>query len=226
MGEDTRAEERLMRSTTMTLDIIFATGNRAKIAQLTAVIQGLAAPLRVVSLSDLFGSDTSYEEVGDTPEAIASRGARELALRFALPVITEDTALYVKALADRPGVFAGRYLKAHGRAGLLTELTGVEDREAAIVSAVALATPAGQCHTWVNRLEGEIALTESWNEGLPDWIAPTAENPNGGGFNSLFIPRGCNRTLAALTLAEAMQYGYREANFIQLTRHILAEREV
>ncbi len=205
----------------MITEIVFATSNYAKIDQMIAVFKQAEAPITVVSGWERYDELVRYEEIGDTPEAIAAAGAKEVVERIGLPVVVEDTGLYVAALNERPGVFAGRYLRAYGRAGLLAELEKAEDRSAEIVSAVALALPGGRLMTWVNRVKGSIALEEAWIDGLPDWIAPTADNPFGGGYNSLFIPEGSRQTLASMAMEEAMEKGYREPNFRALARALM-----
>ena len=135
-------------------------------------------------------------------------------------MLAEDTGLHVVALGGRPGIRAGRYLKAHGRAGLLRELAGREDRRAEIVSAVAYATPDGECCAYEHRVPGQILQQERWTPGLPNWIAPTEESVFGGGYNAVFAPDGETRTLAEIPPLEALDRGYREPNFSALLREL------
>ena len=115
---------------------------------------------------------------------------------------------------------AGRYLQAHGRAGLLRELAGCEDWRAEIVSAVAYATPDGECCVYEHRVSGQVLQQEQWTPGLPNWIAPTEESVFGGGYNAVFVPDGETRTLAEIPPLEALGRGYREPNFSALLREL------
>jgi XTP/dITP diphosphohydrolase len=199
--------------------LYFATGNGAKLAQLRWITRHLRGDdVRVLSARAHFGGAARYDEVGATECAIARRGALEVAKRLGVAVLTEDTGLHVVALDGCPGIRAGRYLKAHGRAGLLCELEDKDDRRAEIVSAVAYATPEGTCATYEHRVPGRITCRERWTPGLPDWIAPAENNVFGGGYNAVFVPTGEERTLAQIPPHEALGWGYREPNFIALLR--------
>jgi XTP/dITP diphosphohydrolase len=198
--------------------LFFATGNGAKLAQLRWIAAYYGCEVRVLSPRECFGDRARYEEVGTTEREIARCGARDVTTRIGVPVLTEDTGLRVGALNGWPGVRAGRYLKAHGRAGLLRELAECEDRRAAIISAVAYATPNGECMVYEHRVPGQITRQERWTPGLPNWIAPTEESVYGGGYNAIFVPDGETRTLAEIPPIEALDRGYREPNFVALLR--------
>jgi XTP/dITP diphosphohydrolase len=200
--------------------LYFATENGAKLAQLRWIVDHLGCDACVLSACERFGGAARYREIGDTEIEIARRGALDVAGRLSVPALTEDTGLYVVALGGRPGIRAGRYLKAHGRAGLLCELAQCDDRHAEIVSALAYATPGGECMVYEHRVPGRIIQRERWTRGLPNWIAPTEENVLGGGYNAIFCPDGETRTLAEIPPAEALDRGYREPNFIALLREL------
>ena len=196
--------------------LYFATGNGAKLAQLTWIAAWLGLPVEVRSARAAFGDAARYREVGETESAIARRGALAVAARLGVPVIAEDTGLHVSALDGRPGVRAGRYLKAHGRVGLLRELHRHDDRRAEIVAAAAYATPEGRSAVYEQRVPGQIARSERWTPGMPDWIALSEDNAFGGGYNAIFCPAGESRTLAEIPPQEAVWWGYREPNFVAL----------
>ena len=200
--------------------LFFATGNGAKLAQLRWIAAYHGCEVYVLSARECFGEEARYEEVGATEREIARRGALDVAARIGVPVLAEDTGLHVVALGGRPGVRAGRYLKAYGRAGLLRELAGCEDRRAEIVSAVTYATPNGECMVYEHRVPGQITRQERWTSGLPNWIAPTEESVLGGGYNAIFVPDGETRTLAEIPPIEALDWGYREPNFVALLREL------
>jgi len=145
-----------------------------------------------------------------------------VAQRIGMPVLTEDTSFHVDAMDGQPGVEAGRYLTTHGREAILAALEGQTNRTAQIISAAAWATPEGDTQTWVTARIGVIAPTEKWQRGLPEWVAPTAQNPLGGGFNAIFIPETESRTLAEIPAYEAMIVGYREPNFSAALNFMLA----
>lgn len=202
----------------MTRTLYFATANQAKLAQLRWIVEYLGDDVCIVSATDRFGDAARYDEIGETEMEIARQGALAVAVRVGVPVLAEDTGFYVDALRGEPGIRAGLYLKQRGRRGILDRLDGMPNRRAAIVSAVAYATPDGNAFTWVHRVAGQVIDVERWTPGLPDWIAPTPDNPLGGGYNAIFVPVGETRTLAEIPPEEALVWGYREPNFIALVQ--------
>ncbi|MBN1934355.1 MAG: non-canonical purine NTP pyrophosphatase [Anaerolineae bacterium] len=204
----------------MTHTLYFATTNQAKLAQLRWIAGHLGSDVCIIAAAERFGEAVRYDEIGETELEIARQGALAVAVRIGVPVLAEDTGLYVDALGGQPGVRAGHYLKQQGRQDILDRLGGVSDRRAEIVSAVAYAAPGGDVSTWVHRVAGQVIDVERWTPGLPNWIAPTPDNPLGGGYNAIFVPVGETRTLAEIQPVEAVDWGYREPNFIALLRKL------
>ena len=46
--------------------IIFATGNKAKLAQIRFVVEHFKLPIEVIGVKDFYNNYSSYEEIGDT----------------------------------------------------------------------------------------------------------------------------------------------------------------
>jgi XTP/dITP diphosphohydrolase len=193
--------------------IVFATGNSAKLAQLRYVIEHYDLGLTVVSAVSLFGDAGRYAEAGSSAAEIAGDGAAAVAGRVGCPILAEDTTFEVDALDGRPGVSAGAYLKEHGRRGILRALQGQQNRQAWITSAVAYAVPDAEPIIWSRRLSGRVSMQERWSPGLPDWVAPSPGEPMGGGYNAIFTATGETRTLAEIPPDEALRLGYREPLF-------------
>lgn len=198
-------------------EVIFATGNRSKLAQLRFVAETLNIGVKVVPIKDIYEGAVFYEEVGDTVREVAQNGAIVLAKRTGRALVTEDSDFRVEALNGEPGIRAGEFLKKYGRVEILKRMEGVSDRRAVINSAVAFATPDGECQVFVNTVRGQIAQEEKYGE-FPDWIAPTPELSVGGGYNAIFIPDGFDRTLAEIGPVEAIPWSYREKNFHDLLK--------
>jgi len=201
--------------------IIFATRNKAKLAQIRFVIDHFKFPVEVIGGKEIFGDKAVYEEIGETVEQVSLNGALAVAKITGLPVITEDTDLRIEALNGEPGIRAGEFLKNFGRAEILKRMKDVANRKAVISSAVAYATPNGTNKVFLNRIEGKIAGEEKFGN-FSDWVAPTAENSFGGGYNAIFLPNGWDRTLAEISPTEAIPWSYREKNFIDMINYILS----
>jgi len=200
-------------------NIIFATSNKAKLDQINFIVKYLKFPVKIIAGKDIFGDKASYEEIGTNVKDIARNGALDVSKKINMSVITEDTDFCVEYLNGEPGINAGKFLKQHGRIGILKKMKGVSNRSAFINSAVAFSNPKGDCDVFYNSIEGEVSKEEKFKE-FPNWIAPI-NNSFGGGFNAIFIPNGENRTLAEISPQESVPWSYREKNFIDVIEHIL-----
>ncbi|MBI4121345.1 MAG: non-canonical purine NTP pyrophosphatase [Candidatus Ryanbacteria bacterium] len=201
--------------------VIFATGNKAKLAQIRFVVGHFKFPVEIIGVKDFYTNYTSYEEIGDTIEQVSLNGALAVAKMIGSPVITEDTDFRVDALNGGPGIRAGEFLKNFGRAEILKRMSDIENRRAVISSAVVYATPEGMSKVFLNSVEGKIADKERSGD-FPDWVAPTSENSFGGGYNAIFLPNGWDKTLAEISPIEAIPWSYREQNFTNVLKYILS----
>lgn len=201
--------------------IIFATGNKAKLAQIRFVVEHFKLPIEVIGVKDFYNNYASYEEIGDTVEQVSLNGALAVAKMIGSPVITEDTDFQVEALNGEPGIRGGEFLKNFGRSEILKRMSNIGNRKAVISSAVAYATPEGMSKVFLNRVEGKIADKEKFGN-FPDWVAPTADNSFGGGYNAIFLPNDWDKTLAEISPTEAIPWSYRERNFTDVLNYILS----
>jgi XTP/dITP diphosphohydrolase len=203
------------------IELIFATSNQSKLGQMSYVIETTGASVRLVSGRERFGDEAAYQEQGISALEVARLGAIDVAARVGTPVMAEDTTLHVSLLSGAPGLESKEFLHRFGREGLLHLMQGLQHRQALVVSAVAWATPEGTCAIWLNLVHGDIAEEERSTSGLPTWVAPSPEQPLGGGYNAIFVPEGQTRTLAETPPDEAMRLGYREPNFCALLRFLV-----
>lgn len=199
--------------------IIFATGNKAKLNQAAFVAQHLGLEVNIISGKTLYGDAADYDEIGTTTEAIAKQGALDVAKRLGTPVIAEDTDFFVDALNGFPSIRGGLFLKTFGREALHKVMIYQENRTCSITSSCCYATPEGVVFCATHTVKGTMAKTEAFDPHLPDWISP-ATSPFGGGYNAIFIPEGQTRTLAEISPAEAMTLGYREQTLSAILKHL------
>lgn len=159
--------------------LLLATSNRGKIAELQALI-GPAAD--VVSLSDL--GIESPEETGATFEENAVLKARHGAAASGLVTVADDSGIEVDALGGAPGIRSARYAGEpadddSNRQRLLRELADVPAarRTARFVCAIAVATPEGTVRTFHGALEGRVTDTPRGDGGFG--YDPLMELPDG-----------------------------------------------
>lgn len=172
-------------------DLILATGNLHKVAEITAILKGL--PVKTRSLADLPRPPKVVED-GETLEENAAKKARTVARRYKAWALADDTGLFVNALDGEPGVYSARWAGpgcsyADNNRKLLKELNGLprSRRTASFRCVIALADPSGK--TWA--VEGSIA-------GV---IAEAVKGSRGFGYDPLFYVPRCRKTFAELSSA-------------------------
>ncbi len=170
---------------------------------------------------------SDYEIVADNPEDAEETAAtfegnalikvRAIAARhLGSWCLADDSGLCVDALDGAPGVHSARYAgepcdTAANNALLMKNLSGITNRHAAFVSAVALIDPAGKEHVVVGKCHGHIAETPSGNGGF--------------GYDPLFIPEGYEKTYADLTEDEKNAISHR-GRALQAAREVLNAAKV
>ncbi len=201
-------------------EIIFATGNKGKLAQINFIVEHFNFPVKIVAIRERYYDYVPYDEVGVNVAEVSVNGAVSVSDLIGAPVIVEDTDFVVDALGGAPGLEAGEFLKSFGRSEILKRMKNVNDRKATINSAVAYATPEGERKLFVNSVEGFISNDERFGE-FPIWIAPNKNNESGGGYNSIFVPYGQDKTLAEINPVDSIELSYRDKNFISVIKYIL-----
>lgn len=110
------------------MDLVLASGNMGKLAELRQLLDGGRHALR--AQSELGVDDV--EETGLSFVENALLKARHAARATGLPALADDSGLCVDALGGAPGLYSARYGGVHGDATrnierLLRELQGVDD---------------------------------------------------------------------------------------------------
>ncbi|HEX8385204.1 MAG TPA: RdgB/HAM1 family non-canonical purine NTP pyrophosphatase [Rubricoccaceae bacterium] len=178
-------------------DLVLATRNPGKVAELAARLAGLG--VRLVSAADVPGAP-DVEETADTLAGNATLKAVALHAHTGLPALADDTGLLVDALGGAPGVYSARYAgpdadDAANRARLLAALDGATDRSARFETVLALATDAG-VRLFTGVCTGRIATEERGASGF--------------GYDALFVPDdGDGRTFAEMTRDEKGRISHR-----------------
>ena len=189
----------------MIRELVLATRNRHKGAELTALLSDLG--IRIRSL-DEFPDAPDVLEDGVTCEANAIKKAREIAAATGLPAVADDTGLEVDALGGRPGVHAARFAGEHATYDencrkLLQELSGVprERRTARFITVAAIALPSDAVQTAIGQLRGIITESPSGTKGF--------------GYDPVFFVPEIGKTLAEISPEEKNRISHRAKAFIQ-----------
>ena len=170
-------------------DLVLATRNKGKIAEVQRLISQHAAHINLRSVAEFNLDDV--EETGSTFEENALLKAATIARQTGLPALADDSGIAINALGGAPGVYSARWSGVHGDdaaniAKVLTELEGVPDSErgAQFVCVIALALPDGRHVLVRGEVEGSVRR------------APVGEH--GFGYDPIFQPDGYEITTAQM----------------------------
>ena len=113
--------------------LVLASGNRSKLVELRALLEGL--PVRLVSMDEVLRPPPVIVEDGATFAENAAKKARAVAQASLCLTLADDSGLEVDALDGRPGVRSARF--AHERA------TDAENNAALVAALQATGDPSG-----------------------------------------------------------------------------------
>lgn len=175
-------------------EIVLATNNPKKLAELRRVLAEAAPSLTVLGLADVEGYPEPVE-TERTFEGNALLKARECARHTGKPALADDSGLVVDILNGMPGVRSARWAGPHATDEenlelLLRQMEEVpsQQRGATFVCVMALVLPDGSEHTVRGEMPGQLG------------VEPIGGN--GFGYDPIFIPSGYSTTTGALDPAE------------------------
>lgn len=185
-------------------DILLATHNTGKVAELQHILRDFLPDVRVLSAGDV--SFAEPVEDGTTFEENALIKARAAARATGLISVADDSGLSVDILGGSPGIFSARWSGRHGDDAanntlLLAQLSDVHDehRGAAFHCAAAVVAPDGAEEVRTGEMRGRLIREP--------------RGTNGFGYDPLFIPEGHTRTSAELTPNEKDAISHRGKAF-------------
>ena len=163
-------------------------------------------------LSLAFLREEVPELQGDDVAEIAAWGARWAADKWDLPILVEDTGLFIEALNGFPGPYASYVLKTIGLEGILKLLEGVEDRRAYFKTALAFCDGKG--------VEPVVFTGEAHGT-----ISHEPRGSGGFGYDPIFVPEGGDgRTFAEMSKSEKNTLSHRAKAFKAFAEWFARER--
>lgn len=192
------------------MELVLASGNRGKIAEMTALLAPLAITVR--SPAD-FPGWPEIEETGATFAANAILKAEAGCAFSGLPTVADDSGLEVEALGGAPGVYSARYAGTQGDAAannalLLARLKGVppERRGARFVCAMAFKAPGAAPRVFSGETRGRILEAPRGAEGF--------------GYDPLFFSDDLRCSFAEAGVAAKNRVSHRGRALCQLIEHL------
>ena len=170
------------------MKLIAATQNMNKLREIALITSDFG--MELVPMKEVLG-DLDIEENGKTCAENSITKAETVCRLTGQASIADDSGIMVDALGGAPGVHSARYAGGHGdevanRRKILREIEGLpmEERTAHFVCVITYVHPDG---------------TEIVAEGIcPGHISFEELGTGGFGYDSIFIPEGCEETFAQL----------------------------
>ena len=135
---------------------------------------------------------------GTSLRDIAVIAARRAYLELKLPLVIEDTGLFIKALKGFPGPYSSYVFKTIGVNGILRLMDGIEDRTAIFKTCLACIYPPY-----------ELVITSE----VRGYISDRPRGDRGFGFDPIFIPEGSTKTFAEMSVDEKNRWSHRAKAF-------------
>ncbi|AIF43279.1 XTP/dITP diphosphatase [Virgibacillus sp. SK37] len=194
-------------------EIIIATKNKGKADEFKSFFKKYGVSVK--SLLDFQEVMPDVDETGSTFEENAALKAEEISAMLSIPVLADDSGLVIDALNGEPGIYSARYAgePKNDQANLnkvLQELQNVpkDNRKARFVCVLAIAMPGEATVFRTGYCEGEIAFSPRGEHGF--------------GYDPIFIPQGCNYTMAELSAKEKNEISHRSNAINQLEDWIIS----
>ncbi|WP_071125922.1 RdgB/HAM1 family non-canonical purine NTP pyrophosphatase [Peptoniphilus lacydonensis] len=189
--------------------LVLSTDNKNKLKEIKEILGDL--DIEIMAKSDIYDLDFEVEEDGLTLYDNALKKANAIAERTKYAVLSDDTGLFVNALGGEPGVHSARYASEHddkkNREKLLKNLEDKEDRSAYFKTQIILIDEDKNIIPIEGICEGSISKKEKGSQGF--------------GYDSIFIPRGFDKTFAELGVAEKNKISHRAKALENLKNKIL-----
>lgn len=183
--------------------LLIATHNKGKAEEIQAVLRDLDVEM---ILPTEIGLELDVEEDGQTYAENAMKKAQAFSQASGLIALADDTGLEVEALDGKPGLHSNRFGPPLGE-GL--------GRTDASRRAYLLQELSGKPRPWVAKFRATVAVASpemgvKLVEGIcPGEIIPNKRGEGGFGYDSIFLLKGINKTMAELELDEKNRLSHR-----------------
>jgi XTP/dITP diphosphohydrolase len=176
--------------------IFFATNNVDKFNEARRVLSGYNMAVGMLRVKSLEIQSESLEEI-----AVAS--VIDAFDKCRLPMIVEDTGLFVDALNGFPGPYSAYVYRTIGNQGLLRLMQSVKTRKARFRSVIAyLSSDMKSPKCFSGQVQGEIMPEERRGDGS-----------SGFGFDPIFKPIRDGKTFAEMGISEKNKFSHRAEAF-------------
>ena len=139
--------------------IVFVTGNKGKFVEVRDILKTFGV--------EVIQDKNGYPELQeDELELIAAYGARHSANKLNMPVMVDDSGIFIKALNGFPGPYSRFVEDRLGNLKVLKLMEKEEDRTAYFKTVIGYCEPGGEPHVFLGVVKGEIAHEERGTGGF------------------------------------------------------------
>ena len=139
--------------------IVFVTGNKGKFAEVRDIL--LAFEVEVIQ------DKNGYPELQEEElEPIAAYGAQFVADKLNMPVMVDDSGIFIKALNGFPGPYSRFVEDRLGNPRVLKLMEGEKDRTAYFKTVIGYCEPEKEPLVFPGVVEGKIAFAERGTGGF------------------------------------------------------------
>jgi XTP/dITP diphosphohydrolase len=183
------------------MDVVVATGNSHKLAELRTLLADL--PVRLVGMDDAPTKFAPAEETGATFPENADLKAAHAARSTGLHALADDSGLEVPALGGRPGVISARYA-GEGAGDLANNRKLVAEAHAA-----GLVRPAARFVCVLSFAAPDGAILARGRGTCDGVLIEDARGRGGFGYDPHFLVPDLDRTFAELLPSEKNAISHR-----------------
>lgn len=139
---------------------------------------------------------TTYPEIqAETLEDTIKPGLEWLMQRHNVPLMIDDSGLFIDSLRGFPGVYSSYVFKTIGCDGVLKLMEGVVDRSARFECCIGFMVPGGELHISKGVAKGSISMSKAGTGGF--------------GYDPIFVPEGRSKTYAQIDVVEKNSISHR-----------------
>lgn len=172
----------------MNIKIKFATSNLHKASEVKEILSHHSISVERINLR-------VPEIQSDNLEEIAKASSIEVVKRKHVPIIVEDSGLFIKNLNGFPGPYSSYVQKTIGNAGILKLMINIKKREATFKSVIAFCNKKLSPNIFVGAVYGVISEEKRGKI----W-----------GFDPIFIPKGMEETYAEMPVKKKNDLSHRK----------------
>jgi len=134
----------------------------------------------------------------DSLKEIAQISALEIFQKYGLPILLEDSGLFIEVLNGFPGPYAAYVYKTIGNNGILALIENKNNRTATFKTSIVYCNGKNDLHHFEGEVTGKIT-----NKNLRD------QTILGFGFDPIFQPKGNSKVFAEMSIVEKNLYSHR-----------------